>query len=131
MANHLSSRDLINITFGDFAALMDRKGWSAEFLAEKFRGKIEEPKAFIYRVLQKQNGEIVIPYRSVVEFYRQAFNGQGHQLWQRVCACGCGQPVWDRKKWASSGCKKKIARQKVTNPQDGLRKVVDFIEARP
>ncbi len=34
------------VTFRDFASLVKRKGWTPEYLAEKFRGEIEGPTAY-------------------------------------------------------------------------------------
>ena len=43
---------------------------------------------------------VVIPYRSVIEFYnRECHFFKDSHVEHRVCACGCGQPVFDRKKW--------------------------------
>ncbi|MDP2601884.1 MAG: hypothetical protein Q8S00_04745, partial [Deltaproteobacteria bacterium] len=37
----------------------------------------------------------------------------------------------DRKKWASPGCRQKVAREQVTDTQKSVAKVADFVEARP
>ena len=41
----------LEVTFRDFAELAKRRGWTPQNLAEKFRGKIEEPSEFFHRVL--------------------------------------------------------------------------------
>lgn len=109
------------ITFKDFAAVAKRRGHSAESLAEIFRGKIEEPRDFFERVMAgKWKGEdrsdVVIPYRGVIEFYQSELHyfGDSNAIHKR-CACGCGAPVFDRKKWASAACRKKFQRQTVTD----------------
>lgn len=39
------------ITFKEFASLAKRRGWTPEYLAQKFRGKIDGPSEFFHRVL--------------------------------------------------------------------------------
>jgi len=104
------------ITFKDFATVAKKRGHTAESLADRFRGKIENPSEFFERVMTcKSKGEdcssVVIPYRAVIEFYNEELHyfGESNQK-HRQCACGCGQPVFDRKKWASPACKKRIQR---------------------
>ena len=104
------------ITFKDFATVAKKRGHTAESLADRFRGKIENPSEFFERVMTcKHKGEdrswVVIPYRSVLEFYSEELHYfQDSNQKHRQCACGCGQPVFDRKKWASPACKKRIQR---------------------
>jgi hypothetical protein len=124
------------ITFKDFATVAKKRGHTAESLADRFRGKIENASEFFERVMScRYKGEdrlwVVIPYRSVIEFYNEELHyfrdsNQKH----RQCACGCGLPVFDRKKWATPGCRQKVARQKGTDTQKGVRQAVDFVEAR-
>jgi hypothetical protein len=124
------------VTFKDFAIVARRRGHTAESLADRLRGKIENPSEFFERLMTcKYKGEdrswVVIPYRSVIEFYNEELHylrdsNQKH----RQCACGCGLPVFDRKKWATPGCRQKVARQKGTDTQKGVREAVDFVEAR-
>src|SRR5262245_38519658 len=104
------------VNFKNFATVAKRRGHTAESLAERFRGKIESPSEFFERVMScKYKGDdrsgVVIPYRSVIEFFNEELHyfqesNQNH----RQCACGCGQPVFDRKKWASPACKKRVQR---------------------
>ncbi len=104
------------VTFKDFATVAKKRGHTAESLADRFRGKIENPSDFFERIMScRYKGEdrswVVLPYRSVIEFYNEELHyfrdsNQKH----RQCACGCGAPVFDRKKWASPACKKRIQR---------------------
>ena len=109
MSNH-------EVTFKDFAAVAKKRGHTVESLGNRFRGKIETPSEFFERVLSgRYHGEdcsaAVIPYRSVIEFYSAELHYfQDTNQKHRQCACGCGQPVFDRKKWASPACKKRIQR---------------------
>ena len=53
---------------------------------------------------------LVIPYRSVLASYAPEL--ECHQISvgrHKVCACGCEQPVFDRQKWASPGCRQRAA----------------------
>jgi hypothetical protein len=102
---------LREVTFADFAKLAGKRGLSPEYLAERFTDKIERPSEFFHRVFQGQYAAVVIPYRSVLAFYASELNCHQDSSGQhRVCACGCGQAVFDRKKWAAPGCKKRLQR---------------------
>jgi hypothetical protein len=58
------------VTFRDFASLAKRRGWTPEFLAEKFKGKIEGPSEFFHRCLEgKPDWNVVVPFESILEFY--------------------------------------------------------------
>jgi len=104
------------LTFKDFANLAKRRGHGSESLAERFRGKIEGASEFFERVMTcrykaEERSGVVIPYRSAIEFYRTELHyfGDSHEEHRR-CACGCGAPVFDRKKWALPACKKRMQR---------------------
>jgi hypothetical protein len=104
---------IMEVTFRDFAVVARKRGHTAESLADRFRGKIENASEFFERLMScRYKGEdrssVVIPYRSALEFYNQELHyfrdsNQKH----RQCACGCGAPVFNRKKWASSSCRHK------------------------
>ena len=132
------------ITFKEFAALARKRGHTAESLANRFKREFESPAEFFERAMscKYRNGdrsEVVIPYRSVIEFYSQELHyfGDSNAKYRR-CACGCGVPVFDRKKWASPACKKRIQRtanrqaaEEAMNTQKGVLQVVDFLDAKP
>ena len=73
------------------------------------------------------------------EFYNEELHYfQDTNQKHKQCACGCGQPVFDRKKWASPACKKRIQRngernaaKNVTDMQKGVLQIADLIEAKP
>ncbi len=118
------------ITNQDFAALARRRNWSVEFLAHTFRRKIETPNEFFHGVVSGKRPEVVIPFGSVIDFYRQYIDTQLLDG-QRACACGCGQPIFSRQKWASPRCKKRIARQRVADTKKGGSQLPDFVEPKP
>ena len=73
------------ITFKEFRALMEKRKRTVDDLVDLFRGKIEEPREFFERVMScgvKLNGryedrsDVVIPYRSVIEFYQRELGYQ-------------------------------------------------------
>ena len=111
----------MEVTFKNFADVAKRRGHTPESLAALFRGKIEEPREYFERVLScryrgEDRGAVLIPYRSVIEFYQQEEHYfTDSNLRQKTCACGCRRPVFDRKKWASSGCRKRAQRASVTD----------------
>jgi hypothetical protein len=57
------------ITFREFAAFARQRGLSVQALADRFRGRIEQPLEFFNRVLSSKTPAAIIPYRSVLEFY--------------------------------------------------------------
>ena len=110
---------MTEVTFKQFSEVAKHRGHTPESLAALFRGKIEDPREYFERVMScKYHGEdrsgVVIALRSVIEFYNQEshYFTDSHKR-QRTCACGCGLPVFDRKKWASTGCRKKAQRENV------------------
>jgi len=117
----------LGVTFRDFAALAKRRGWTPEFLAEEFRGKIEEPSDFFHRVLScKYKGEdrswLVVPYRSVLEFYHKELSPLIAEGNVRLCECKCGRRVHGRKSYASVACRKRMERRRSETPKRGSEK---------
>lgn len=115
------------ITYANFAKLAQRRGWTGAFLAERFRGKIEEPRAFFERVLACLSkgddlSEVLLPYRSVIEFYQTELSLAVPGGETRSCDCGCGKPVYGRKKLASAACRKRMERRRSRSPQSGVKK---------
>lgn len=118
------------ITFKAFFSLARQRSWTVSSLAARFRGKIQNPTKFFSRVLDGETPDALIPYRSVIELYRTpqtiVLEPDRHR-----CACGCGRIVFDRKKWAAPGCKKKLARKRVRDEQNRAPELFDFVDARP
>lgn len=101
---------LVIVTFNDFAVLARRRLWTAEFLAQKLKGKIEGPLEFFHRVLGGRQADVAIPYRSVLEFYHKELSPLLKEGEIRLCLCGCGSRVYGRKRYASAACRKKAER---------------------
>lgn len=70
------------ITFKEFSKLMVKRKRNVDDLVDIFRGKLDDPRNFFDRVMSCQwrnpdtsryedRSDVVIPYRSVIEFYRQ------------------------------------------------------------
>jgi hypothetical protein len=71
---------MIEVTFKDFQKLMARRKRTVDDLVDIFHGKLEENRTFFERVMSCQwrnpdtgryedRSTVVIPYRSVIEFY--------------------------------------------------------------
>ena len=99
------------ITYRQFTEMARRRNLTVQSLAKRFRGRIENPLEFFTRVLSDKSPASLIPYRSVLEFYDVMSAPVVPALARAVCACGCGAPVFDRKKWATPGCKKRVQRR--------------------
>jgi len=117
------------VSFKDFGVLAQRRGWTAEFLAEEFRGKIEEPSEFFHRVLScKYKGEdrswIILPYRSVLEFYHRELSPLIAEGNVRLCECKCGRRVHGRKSYSSVSCRKRMERRRSETPKRGSKKAM-------
>jgi hypothetical protein len=153
---------LPEITYRDFSRLAKKRGWSVDMLAELFRGKIgiddpdrfREPlKNYCERLLTckwlspethrvEDRGNVVIAYRSVIEFYLKELCAAGDTKSRAVkksglsgagCACGCGAKVFGKKVYATTRCKQRAYRKRerygengVTDPVLEGQKSIDF-----
>jgi len=105
---------MTEVTFADFAKLASKRRLTPERLAQRFAGRIDKPGQFFDRGFKERYAAVVIPYRSVRAFYceelrcHQDSNGR-----VKVCACGCGQPVFDPQKWTGSACRQRAARRRM------------------
>ena len=121
--NNIVNPNVPSVTFKDFAKLAKQKGWSAQFLAEKFRGKIEGPSEFFHRCLSGDSApDGVVAYRSVIDFYLQQLNPLVKDASARVCLCGCLRRVYGRKKYATGYCRKKACLKRSRDRQEGSKK---------
>jgi len=99
------------ISFKDFANLANRKGWTPEYLTERFRGKIDNPSQFFHRCLDSKNKNMIIPYRSIISLYQEELNSAASDGSIPSCLCGCKRRVHGKKKYFSGACRVKIHRQ--------------------
>ncbi len=114
------------LRYGEFSRLAKAKGWTAAYLADRFRGKIESPSEFFHRVLDPRNAGREIPYQSVLDFYRENIDpaaraSRGH----KSCACGCGRPLFGRKKYATGYCRVKMCRKRSATRENGPEKATE------
>lgn len=117
------------VTFRQFAALAKRRSLTAQALADRFRGRIENPTEFFAAVLSEKRPDVFIVYRSVLQFYAVTLASEPPPD-QLLCACGCGEPVFDRKKWAKPGCRKRTQRKEVRDRQKWVRQLADFVDSK-
>jgi hypothetical protein len=127
-------RELLEgVRFEDFAQLAKKKGWSVDDLAEEFRGKFggkpgersyEQPRSFFERIFAgKPSPDSVIVYHSVIEKYLKAVQYSALDGHVRRCECGCGSPVWGRKRTATDACRQRVHRAGRNHASPGLPKV--------
>ena len=57
------------VTFQAFSKLMEKRRITVDDLVERFRGKFDNPRELFERMWQGRYADVVIPYRSVLEFY--------------------------------------------------------------
>jgi hypothetical protein len=115
------------LTYGEFSRLAKAKGWTAAYLAEQFRGKIESPTEFFHRVLDSRNAGCAIVYRSVIDFYLKKsapLPAAGDPARNR-CACGCDRPLFGRKKFATAYCRLKAYRRRSATGKSGVKKATE------
>jgi hypothetical protein len=85
------------ITFKDFQKLMTKRRRTVDDLVDIFRGKLDDSRSFFKRVMSCQwrnpetgryedRSDVVIPYKSVIEFYlkeeiylEDSLKGRRHQ----------------------------------------------------
>lgn len=97
-------------SYGKFASLARRKEWSAEYLAETFRGKLEardEPLPHYFRrvLACDPSPEVVIPYGSVIEKFLTAVEELARDQKLALCRCGCGSYPGAGRRLAWDSCR--------------------------
>jgi len=113
------------VTFRDFASLAKRREWTPEFLAEKFRGRIEGPSEFFHRCLNgKPNWGVVIPYGSALDLYWRELSPLIEEKAVRFCVCGCQRRVYGRKQYAGSYCRNRAYRERSETSKRGSEKPI-------
>jgi hypothetical protein len=92
------------VTFKQFSRLAAERGWTVDMLTERFQEKIDRPREFFERVMSckwknsetgryEDRSEVVIPYRSVLQFYVTEF-----KTWQE--SSGEKAPITDAQRAA-------------------------------
>jgi hypothetical protein len=126
------------VTFRDFQWLMVARKHDVDDLVDIFHGKLDlsgeigvrdNARSFFERVMSCQwrnpdtgrledRGDVVIPYKPVVEFYLEELHyfKDAAKRNQRLCQCGCGKPVFGQYKFASDTCRKRLQRSKTPVP---------------
>jgi len=113
------------VTFEQFKAVMEQRNHDVDELTLLFRDKIDNPGDFFKRVmscksrnLDVERSNVVIPYRSVIDYYRQELHylKEAAKKSQRLCDCGCGKPVFGQYKFASETCRKRPQRRTAVVP---------------
>jgi len=102
------------VSYAKFAALARRMGWTAEYLAGVLRGKFEVRgetfEAYFDRVLHcRPGGEVVIPFRSVIEHFLVGVEHLARDGKLALCACGCGSFAGGGGRLAWETCSRKSA----------------------
>ena len=110
------------VSFRDFTALAKRKGWKPEFLAVEFRGKVDSPSELFHRVLGGKFGDVVIPFHTVLDFYRKELSPLINEQAIKLCVCGCQKRAYGRKRFASSYCRLKVHRKGSLTSKRGSEK---------
>ena len=111
------------VSFRDLASLAKKRDWTPEFLAEKFKGIIEAPSEFFHRCLcGKPDWNVVIPFKSVLDFYWRELSPLIEEESVRFCICGCQRRVYGRKQYATSYCRKKASLKRSETHKTGSEK---------
>jgi hypothetical protein len=125
----LITTPLNEVTFDQFRVVMEQHNHDVAELVMLFRDKIDNAKDFFERVMScqwrnpdtgryEERSDVVIPYRSVIEYYRQELHyfKEAAKKKQRLCECGCGKPVFGQYKFASETCRKRLQRRRAIVP---------------
>jgi hypothetical protein len=84
------------VTFAQFRALAKHQGWTGDFLVAFVKGKIDEPKRTVERILKTGPADNVIPYTCLIELYQKATVIPSAPPGEKSCACGCGGKIRGR-----------------------------------
>jgi hypothetical protein len=124
------------VSMRDFAGLCRQRKYGIDYLVEQFAGKFgcadgmarETTRQFFERLQLGRSAANVIPFRCLIEFYQRELGYlQDATGEERRCACGCGQHVFGRKKWAAASCKQRAYRQRIGDGQNGRKKPASML----
>jgi hypothetical protein len=107
------------ITFGRFRHVAKQMGWTVEWLLEQVKGEIDKPTDMLKRLMHgalvdgkhQLLAEVVLPYSCLIQLYLRATQPVPALAGEKACACGCGALVRGKKRWARSGCRKRVQRR--------------------
>jgi hypothetical protein len=115
----------------EFARLMRARGIDQRYLVKRFRSSfgdgVSDVRGFFERAFQRRS-DLMVPYRSVLEFYQREIGAvQDAEGRERRCACGCGQRLFGRRKWASAECRQRGYRRRVGDRANCPKEAADFL----
>ena len=110
------------ITNGQFRQLAEQRRWTFEWLLEQVAGEIDKPAEQLRRVMHgalvdgkhQLRADVAIPFRCLIELYGGATHPKPALAGEKACACECGGLVRGKRKWSTSGCRKRVQRGAVT-----------------
>jgi hypothetical protein len=110
--------EAVSITYSQFRHVAKHRGWTLEWLLEQAKEKLDKPTDTLRRVMHgalvdgkhELLADVVIPYRCLIELYQRATQLKPALVGDKMCACGCGELVRGKKKWATPGCRKRVQR---------------------
>jgi hypothetical protein len=78
-----------SMTCGQFSALAKPQDWTEDDVVAECRGKIDEPRRTIHRMLFTNPSDTVIPYTCLRQLSEKATAIPMAQPGQKSCECGC------------------------------------------
>lgn len=108
------------ITFAQVRDLAARNRMTLDDLVEHFHGRVDRPRELFTRIFDKRYGEVVLPYRAIIEWFQKATAPVPALAGEKACACGCGGKACGRHKWVSPGCRKRVQRKSRTLQEVGV-----------
>jgi hypothetical protein len=107
-------RELIEgVTQAEFRALANLLGWTADDLAQRFKGRFVGVTAYFEHLLRadRRTDDTVIPFRCVIELYitmtRRPLANVTEPIVIRRCACGCGSAAWAGRRYVAPTCQQR------------------------
>ena len=98
------------ITAKQFRELAKRREWSEAWLVEQCKAELDRPTQTIRWYLTQCPAETVLAHRCLTDLYVKAITALTTKG-TKQCACGCGERVWGRQRFASQACQKRCYRR--------------------
>jgi hypothetical protein len=130
-------------TFGQFRKVARQREWSLEWLVEQCKAELDRPTDTIRRVLEGARVEghwatgkwiaphwddmadVVLAYRCLIGLYQRATRPHPALAGERTCACGCGEQLRGKQKFASAACRKRVSRKGVIGQNRATESATD------